>query len=263
MRKVLKIKGVFKQKVEMRLNEDVIGIIVRFTGDMGVVEALKGYMNPKMYESFYLKNHKKLIYGEVQSGKTAKIIEELRLAKSIKFPSILVIQNSILVLKQYISRLKQESIQFQVIENETKKIEKPVIILMNNKYRYEKYKSLPNIPEKYKLILDESDMTINHKLMESASIEVHITATPFINKYKNYFDEIEHIEKPIEYKGIDRVNVREVMELGEPPFDHKYDYEGVVKDFTNTERGMLLINDMETIDKMQKCAKNLSKIFTK
>lgn len=254
----------------MKLNRDVIGLIAQYAGEKDIINLLKPYMTLEMFNSFHLikneKKYKKLIYGEVQSGKTAKIIEELRMANSVSFPSILVIQNSLLVLKQYVNRLTEAGIDFQVLDSKTKKIEKPVVVLMNNVYRNKKYVSLSDKPENYRVVLDESDLTIKNltienNIVENSYSEVHVTATPFISKYKNYFDKIEKINKTSEYFGIDKVDVKVVPCEVKNKID-VYDYKYVVNDFIKTPTGILFINHLRCIDKMVSCANIISNMFT-
>jgi hypothetical protein len=192
----------------------------QYSGDETVIYTLKKYMNPKVYNSFY-KNYSKLIYGHVQSGKTKSIINEIHKNTTYtEMTSILVIQNSLLILSQYIERFLENKINFQVVTGKTKQITSRVLIVMNNKHRINAYLSCENRPSKYVIILDESDQTCSNELVSNAVSQIHVTATPFINKYRNYFDEISYLDKSENYYGLDRVNIHPIklMNNGDEPY---------------------------------------------
>lgn len=240
----------------MILNEDVVGRIVQYSGEMNALVALRKYMNPVLADSFNFIKYKKLIYGEVQSGKTSKIIEELKKNINNGLQSILVIQNSLLVQQQYFTRLSESGVPFQLIENTTKSIDKPVIVLMNNKYRTKKLFEV-GVPANYCIILDESDITHKHVLVENACIEIHVTATPFINKYVNFFDKVEIMGRNADYCGLDSLTLREV-----PVIDGVVDKNAVIQDFLLRNNGMLLINRYVRVETMRSMALDISLNFT-
>lgn len=239
----------------MILNEDVIGLIVQFVGEFNAIDVLRNYMNPVFADSFKFIKYKKLIYGEVQSGKTSKIIEELK--KNIKWElqSILVIQNSLLVEQQYFTRLSNSGVPFQIIDNTTKSIDKPVIVLMNNKYRTKKLFEV-GVPANYSIILDESDITHKHVLVKNASIEIHVTATPF-NKYRWFFDKVEIMDRKTNYYGLDSLILREA-----PVINGVVDEKAVIQDFLLSNNGMLLINRYTRYETMNSMALYISLNFT-
>jgi hypothetical protein len=236
--------------------EQLIGLIAEFSGELHFIEVLGPFMHPNMFKSFFPMKRKKLIYGEVQSGKTANIIQELTKATTL-IPMILIIQNSLMVKKQYESRLKDFGISFQTIDRKTNKIDKPVVILMNNPHQMKKYNEL-NGPDTYSLLLDESDITRKHPLVQNALTETHITATPFNRQYyKQFFDEIHFIERNPDYYGLDKVTLREA------PLNDQglIDIFAVVQDFLQSPTGMLLINHISRIQNMHLVAKRLSITF--
>ena len=172
------------------MNSDILGLIVQYNGEINALITLKKYIDLSLYQSFYGFKLKKLIYGEVQSGKTQSIIYEIK--RSI-MPVILIIQNSKLVQKQYEFRLREKGIDYQTINKETTTITSRVIILMNNKHQLNKYQSLNKYID-YCILLDESDITQKHPLRINAKMETHITATPFGRYKPSYFNQIQFID---------------------------------------------------------------------
>jgi hypothetical protein len=225
------------------MNQDTFGIIARFAGEFWTLQVLRRHLCPKVFESFYTP-YKKLIYGEVQSGKTAKIIEEVR---NSPLPVVLVIQNSRLVLKQYVDRLRDASVPFQVVQKNTTVLTARVIVLLNNKNQFAKYMAL-NPPKTYAILLDESDLTHHHPLRANAEIEIHVTATPF--RYKPHtFDSIEFVEKRPDYYGLDKVRLR--------PISKEVNYLAIVAEFMASQ-GVLLINTFTRVEQMRTVAMTLS-----
>jgi len=135
-----------------KLPTEIIDKIVMETSDMNAAVALRSFMSTYAYDKM---EKRVLIYGHVQSGKTKEIINFIKTTHGRK---VLVIQNSLLVLSQYMQRLTAERIDFQVISKETEKINHDVIIIMNNNHRYNYFKKF--CIDKYILLLDESDQTI-------------------------------------------------------------------------------------------------------
>jgi vacuolar-type H+-ATPase subunit F/Vma7 len=216
--------------------QDVFDLIAMFSGEPNVIHTFK--LTPQLL--FYQKNIS-LVYGQVQSGKTAMIIKLLR--KSV-LPCVLIIQNSLLVLKQYMSRFNTNGIGFQTIHQPF--IHSNVIIIMNNASQYKKFLAL-NFPKRFSLFMDESDLTKFNPLVPLATNQVHITATPF--NYKQTFDKIIRISPPTNYFGIEKV-----IMLPKPD-----ELKPIVDDFTSNEGGILLINQFSLIRDMNEAALQLSK----
>ena len=229
------------------LPQDVFNLIAMFSGEPNVIHTFKPILTPQVYHSFYKKNIT-LVYGQVQSGKTAMIMNLLR--KSV-LPCVLIIQNSLLVLKQYMSRFKQNQISFQTIHDSH--IHSNVIIVMNNASQYKKFLGL-NYPKRFSLFMDESDLTKFNPLVELATNQIHITATPF--NYKQTFDEIINITPPMNYFGIQKV-----LMLPKPISDSQTDFKPIIDDFTSNDGGILLINEFSLIHDMNDAAFKLSKQF--
>jgi len=61
----------------MKLSPDIIGRIVEFSGDRVALWTLRNYIDPRLYNNLRLYKRRHLIYGEVQSGKTAGIIDAI------------------------------------------------------------------------------------------------------------------------------------------------------------------------------------------
>jgi hypothetical protein len=227
------------------MNADVLAKILVYSGEPSTVFALWKHICPTVRDSIY-KCSKKLVYGEIQSGKTAKIIDEVR---RTKLPVVLIIQNSQLVRKQYEMRFAEAGVPFQVIHKSTTALTR-VVCLMNNKNQLAKYMAL-NPPKTYAILLDESDLTQFHPLCANASVEIHVTATPF--RYKPHtFDEVQFVEQHPDYCGLDKVQLK--------PIPKVIDYLSIVHEF-RASRGILLINTFTRVEQMRTTAMNISSAY--
>jgi hypothetical protein len=225
------------------MNADVLAKILVFSGEPSAMVALWNDICPTVRGSFYWPS-KKLIYGEIQSGKTAKIIDEVQ---RVNLPVILIIQNNQLVREQYKLRFREAGVPLQVICKSTTALTERVVVLMNNKNQLAKYMAL-NPPKTYAILLDESDLTQFHPLCANASVEIHVTATPF--RYKpNMFDEVEFVEQHPDYCGLDKVQLK--------PIPKVIDYLSIVHEF-RASRGILLINTFTRVEQMRTTAMNIS-----
>ena len=243
-------------------NCDVMGEIIRFTGDCVVLEELREYLDPANYLDIVLHKRRILIYGQVQSGKTAAIMEAIQKPMYDKLQKIIVIQNSLLVLRQYQQRLKDACITYQVIDANTRILTSDVLILMNNKARYAKYCKLAAAetatPTKYVLFMDECDSYHKgtHPLAENAIHEYYVTATPRNKQYMTpgFFHTVERIPASTEYKGMYNIDI----EYDDSPVI------SVVGKFTREiPTGMLLINAYRYIAEMESVGRMLSYHFEK
>jgi hypothetical protein len=225
------------------MNSDTLGRIALFSGDPRVLRALRAGLCPKLYASFY-RPIKKLIYGEVQSGKTAQIIAEI---ERLPMPVLIIIQNSKSVQNQYEVRLREAGIDFQLVHKNTSHLNAKVTLLMNNPSQLVKYTSL-NPPNVYAILLDESDITQRNPLRANASVEIHVTATPF--RYTpNTFDEVQFIDKHPDYYGLDKVQLH--------PIPNEINYFTIASEFMASQ-GILLINTFTRIEQMKTVAMQLS-----
>lgn len=221
---------------------EIIEQIVLETGELRIADIFKKYISSYVYDQLE-KNI--LIVGNVQSGKTKEIIKYINKEKDAF--KVLVLQNSKLILNQYINRFKNEKIQFQVITKDTKIINKKLVILINNFHRYAHFQKINN--QKYILMIDEADMCINTCPLQGYK-NVHITATPynFSAKKTVEYNRIIHVEKNDNYYHFDRLNVHIKDNIVE-----------IINDFLNTDdNGMLLINRYASVNEMKNIAYNLS-----
>jgi hypothetical protein len=191
-----------------------------------------------------------LIYGQVQGGKTLEIMKTLKSKIYENEIKVLVVQNSLLVLKQYIQRLKSENISFQIVTKEIQKIDKKVVLLINNSYRYRYFKQIE--PKRYILMLDESDQIIRSCPLKAYKT-IHITATPYNYPKKLFckFDRIVTIKNNSNYKSINDLHIN----------TSDNDIDSIMK-FLLTKNGMMLINKYSYIQDMRQCANILSQNFS-
>jgi hypothetical protein len=225
------------------LPQDVLDLIAIFSGQPYVIHTLK--VSPQVFKKFYRKNIS-LVYGQVQSGKTSMII---KLIQQSNLQCVLIIQNSLLVLQQYIQRFSTNHISFQTV-NDTR-FHAKVIIIMNNSTQYQKFFGFER--PMFSLFMDESDLTYDNPLVPFATNQVHITATPF--NYQPIFDQIIRIQPSNHYYGIERVQL-----LPKTYKDTFTDYLPIIHDFTSNSGGILLINEFSLINHMNKAAFDLSNI---
>lgn len=221
------------------LPQDVLDLIAIFSGEYNAIFALKVTKQIQ----FYQKNVS-LVYGQVQSGKTAEIMNII--ARS-RLPCVLIIQNSLLVLQQYIKRFSGMMVSTVNDYNPQSK----VVLVMNNASQYSKFKP----PKNFSLIMDESDLTGNNPYVSLATNQYHVTATPF--KYKPIFDQIKQIQPPNDYYGIHRVEYFPKTYHNQ----HDTDYKPIFSDFTSNDGGILLINEFPYVSQMNAQALSLSKQF--
>lgn len=225
-----------------------------------------------------------LIQGQVQSGKTAKIIEYIKQQHKYNLPFILHIQNSLTMLHQCENALRTNKIKFHSVSNpnyinitqflrhhqynwklkDSEGNHTPyVILLMSNVYR----KAILNNAiratglKRYQLIIDESDLYFDElrygKLYKNAHTVIHVTATPYLRAYNNYFHKIIHVQPKPNYLSISRVKTH-CFNINPNDYNNKC-LQIIERDFVNQLTGMMLINIYSTIDKMTQLAKFLMK----
>ena len=232
-----------RMRIENRLPSDILSQIVLFSGDKVVAATLKRHVSPNTDK--FIKT-KILVYGQIQSGKTAYIIEIIKNPKYKGIPKMIIIQNSLLVLEQYKKRLREQLVEFQVIDNMTVSIKKDVFIVMKNRNRLAHYNAISNKPTQYIIIMDESDMYRGfsselkgtHVLAKQAFDEYYVTATPLLKKYECYFDKIVILKTNENYYGLDRLNITYTSA------------DEAVDNFMKTS-GMMLVNAFSKIPTMK------------
>ena len=161
-----------------------------------------------------------LMYGQVQSGKTGKIMSYITGYKP-EIPKVLMVPNNLFMLKQYIKTLTQKNISYKIMDSNTCTStfnNEQVLITMNNTCRknaLNKYMQKNNTCiKKYSVILDECDQYI-HKLKKSTLLDaakhvLHVTATPFkYTKMQIKMDHIFALKARENYIGINDIHFKE------------------------------------------------------
>ncbi|NDC95018.1 hypothetical protein EB118_14875 [bacterium] len=226
----------------MRLPVELLDYIVQLSDDYQVADALKGYISQYVIDNI---NKNVLVFGAVQGGKTNMIMSIIQGTGGLK---VLVIQNSLLVLKQYCERLDNKSICYQVINANTKCITSDVLIVMANCYRY-KYFADVVTHNKYTLILDEADQ-VYHTCPLGGNKTYYVTATPQRLHRHIAFDKVIQVPKHPNYYGVEKLSITQ-MHLDD-----------AIMDFTRTSTpGMMLINNLSSIYEMKACAQHVSRNF--
>ena len=262
-------------------NHYLFSYIVSFLSDKNLKQLAKGPLGYLIHE-FVVPTSHTLIYGQVQSGKTAKIIEYVKNYRS-DVPKILVMQNSLSMLKQYTMCLKANNISYKVINKSSAKEElgqEKVLLTMNNKFRMSalskyidknKYKF-----NKFNMILDESDQYLKNMskniIFNKAKHVLHVTATPFKYqtnlKYKSKFEVDELIMlKPNNdsYLGINDVKIIEKI-LPLPTTDSNILNEicNIINlDFNLKSEGIMLLTCFRFVSVMRSSALSLSLRYTR
>lgn len=218
----------------------LIDTIIDYTDNDIVTRYYKFNVNNNLKKTI-IKRHT-LIYGQIQSGKTQKIIDTIKKHNSYKI--ILVIQNSLLVLNQYISRFKSENLKLNIIDSSHNKLTNGINIILNNKHR-KKYILNVNL-NLYILFFDEADLTYKSFKPFYGFKRYYITATPFNMKVQ--FDNTIEITPPINYYGLNELTVN--------VYDN--DYSNVFQDFIDQKSGILLITTFRLIETMIELSMMLS-----
>lgn len=228
-----------------RLPMEIMDEIVLYTGDSRIANVLKDKISQYVLDRIE-KNI--LIYGNVQGGKTAEIFNYINENSSCQ--KVLIIQNSLLVLKQYEQRLQSKNIDYQIIDRNTQEITKKLVLVLNNKYRYNYFLKVE--PRRYILMLDESDQTIRScsiKTSKNVRKTVHITATPFNSTLYNRCIKVPENEN---YYGVEDLNIN---------LNYADDNTGSVNKFLKTQSGIMLINKYSYVSEMTYLAEKLTLQF--
>ena len=262
-------------------NHYLFSYIVSFLSDKNLKQLAKGPLGYLIHE-FVVPTSHTLIYGQVQSGKTAKIIEYIKNYRS-DVPKILVMQNSLSMLKQYTMCLKANNISYKVINKSSAKEElgqEKVLLTMNNKFRMSALSKYID-KNKYKfnnfnMILDESDQYLKNMskniIFNKAKHVLHVTATPFKYqtnlKYKSKFEVDEVImlkPKNDSYLGINDVKIIEKI-LPLPTTDSNILNEicNIINfDFNLKSEGIMLLTCFRFVSVMRSSALSLSLRYTR
>ncbi len=234
--------------------EEIFNQIVQFANNSNVTNALKGVISRNIFDKMQ-KNI--LIYGDIQGGKTREIIKFIK--QNPLVTKVLVLQNSLLVLKQYITRFTEEGIKFHVVGgNEEQKnktfLPEIVFLLINNIHRRKKFMNTFN-KKKFILILDEYDTTRKSCVFdENTSKYIHktvgITATPFNKKME--FQKIITIPKDPNYHGLNDLTII--------PFKRVVDQ---IRDFSSEKSGLMLVSNYRLVEDMLFFANETTRLFPK
>ena len=240
----------------MFLNNDIFYEVAKYIEYRDVLNLAK--CNYSIYSNLYTTLIQKqppkhiLVYGQVQGGKTKKIFELIQ-KHIVEKHVIVVIQNSLLVLKQYCERLKSHNIVFQILDSRMKIDQSPhslgkVYIVMNNESRLSQSQKLSLNNRQYVLILDESDLIYdNVKEYMNCTYIYHVTASPF-NSMR--YDEVISITPDPLYYGAEKLFIN--------PIRH-HQFMSLIHDFTQEDGPkMMLINKFTFLRDMKSCANILS-----
>jgi thymidine kinase len=243
----------------MNFPPEIVAMITHYTGDIIVAQVLRKYMSKQIYRQILLTKRKILIYGQVQSGKTAAIMDVLENPVYTGITKIIIIQNTLLVLNQYKERLASANIDHQIFQLKSATYHSDVIVLMNNSHRYKHYlNSVKTNPQKYIVLMDEADAYKNgtHPLAEGAIHEYYVTATPLHKNYEpGYFNHIQRVDEHQNYQGLTNVNI-----TYQPNND---ELEAIAKFYADTQEtsGIMLINTFRYVNEMQRAGMYFSTLF--
>jgi hypothetical protein len=207
----------------LRLSSDTLKHIAEYVQEYSFCSVIGRHLDQptRNYLLFNL-NKNILIYGHIQSGKTKAIktlIDYYLAAKAssgthvifngIATPSIkivLVIQNSLLVLKQYLTRFGEDNLHVITKDSTPDDIaDNDVFIVLNNRRRIDHCVNAVDIGSHgtpFILMIDEADVSLascSHLLKHALKI-VYISATPYSIKIK--MDKTIRLETPANYHGV-------------------------------------------------------------
>lgn len=265
------------RSVEILYNKDLFSYITSFL-KLKDFKKLASYASiVKMLHPSVVPSLNTLLYGQVQSGKTGKIMDYIQSYRPGEL-KVLVLQNSRFMLSQYTNTFNKLGIKFLEInhKNATNPLtDEQVIITIHNKFRVEyvnEFLENNNIKKDYGLILDESDQYIQSirrtRLFKNAKNVLHVTATPFIftRDFNNdlSIDNVVEIKPKDNYVGIDKVEIRQIAHYKPKTTDNNYvnnlarwNTDRIVKilciineDFIINSTGFMLINCFRFVKEM-------------
>ena len=262
---------------EVLTNPDIFTNILSYV-DNQTLKAIVPNFKKWVHYNYIIPSNHMLLYGQVQAGKTSKIINYIKIYKP-ETTKILIIQNSVNMLEQYKKTLVNREIRYKIINTDALSSSynnEQVLITIYNKYRMNillKYMMHNNIVN-YCLILDESDQYLNkikkNKVFECAKNILHVTATPFKYVKKFNIDDVIALKPPSNYIGFDKVDIESVNLLDNADILDADTASYVVKnkiidilrdDFLQKDEGFMLINCFSRINKMRNVANELSNIY--
>lgn len=256
-------------------NRDLLTYILSFVDSVELKKLVPHLRNRVHYDYINPTIHT-LVYGEVQSGKTRKIMEYVQRYRR-DLPKIVVIQNNLFMLNQYIKSLEQSRISYKVLSNTSCKHEynqEQVLLIINNKFRMSamgKYMSTNKYSLKsYCLVLDEADQYIkkiqNSVIYKNAINVLHVTATPFRYKRILDFDSVVKLKPNRNYIGINDICIKETFVDKFPEASYVQRLRDRIcaiidDDFMKRPEGVMLINCFRFVVEMKHEARRLSETY--
>jgi hypothetical protein len=237
------------------------------------------HFKSKLHYDYIKPSENTLLFGSVQSGKTHKIVRFIKLYNP-NVVKVLIIQNSLSMLSQMMTVLKNNDISYKSIcklNSKSPYTGEQVLIVIQNKFRIKAIQTylktnLHSIIQ-YCLIMDESDQYYNkikhHKLIKDAKYILHVSATPYsYKKENNLFDNILTVKPQNNYIGIDNVDIKTIVlpaGSGIRSISNISKIQSVLEivssDFINKPHGLMLINCFRRVTDMETIAIALSKIY--
>lgn len=220
--------------------------------------------------------HNTLLYGQVQSGKTSKIMEYVKTFRP-HIVKVIIIQNNTHMLSQYKTALTRKNITFQTIDklSSTKEYNNcDVLITISNKFRMKYLQEFMkrNKINSYCLVLDESDQYLRRMKTRELFLKtmhvLHVTATPFVYSKigcncKFPIDNVVIIPPPPNYLGINNVTFNEI-DLSKVWFlDYYFEFNSDIirNKFMTETTGLMLMNCYRRVFDMFYCAARYSVAF--
>jgi hypothetical protein len=250
----------------MQLTPDIIALIAFYTGDTVVLETLRNYMTPGMYHYACMTKRKILIHGHIQSGKTAEIFKIALNPNYAAMDKVIVLQNSVLVLQQYLARFREQGLADRVAVVDSRyehREHKDIVLLMNNKFRYAHFMNMRQNNQKFVLIIDEADQCMQSKNIRALTEQkeathiYYVTATPKCREFSQpeYFHEIKRLDVAPEYKGLEHIHIQYTQSMD--PDEH---VDNFVQD-QQIDQGMMLVSSFSKVQKMRTHAAEWSQMY--
>ncbi len=256
-------------------NRDLFTLICTFI-EPTTLRKITHHMRRLVHYNYVVPSYNTLLYGEVQSGKTSKIMRYIQYYP-ITTIKVLIVQNSLTMMSQYKNVMEQLRIPFCCISKtnaENVYRNEKVIIVIHNKFRMKALSMFmsKNKLTNYSLILDESDQyyrkIMKQKICNDAKHILHVTATPFIYKNIRVFHDVVKIKPAANYVGLNKINIIEVRISIENPdvdvlFMSKFkETKEIVSEFMGAPRGgMMLINWAHRVESMAYIGLKLSQTY--
>lgn len=260
----------------MTFNRDLFTYILSFM-EISEVKKLVRYFRSNVHYDYINPTIHTLVYGEVQSGKTRKIMEYIQMYRR-ELPKIVVIQNNLFMLNQYIKSLEHNCISYKVLSKNSCRDDynqERVLLILNNKFRMGamgKYMNNNKYSLKsYCLILDEADQYIkkiqDSWIYQNALNVLHVTATPFRYKHILDFDNVVKLKPDSNYIGINNISIKQTFVDKFPELSYvsrlRNRIHTIIKeDFMKQPEGVMLITCFRFVRVMKYEALRLSSTYS-